>query len=62
MPHIDRFHLSIPGYGPDFSNYKESKIILKLLLDRNIMGTIEIQSLNKKINAIKDIYSFFAEE
>ena len=62
LPHIDRFHLSIPGYGPDFRNYKESKIILKLLLDRNIKGTIEIQSLNKNKNAIKDIYSFFVKE
>lgn len=62
LPHIDRFHLSIPGYGTDFRNYKESKIILKLLLDRNIKGTIEIQSLNKNKNAIKDIYSFFAKE
>ena len=62
LPHIDRFHLSIPGYGPDFRNYNESKIILKLLLDRNIKGTIELQSLNKKENAIKDIYSFFTNE
>ncbi|MDA9811675.1 hypothetical protein N9C07_05605 [Flavobacteriaceae bacterium] len=62
LPHIDRFHLSIPGYGTDFWNYKESKIISKLLLDKDIKGTIEIQSINKKENAIKEVYNFFTKE
>lgn len=57
---IERFHLSVPGYGYNFEDHKFSIELLNLFLSNKIKGTIEIQnfinfdinSFLNKINAI----------
>lgn len=49
---IERFHLSIPGYGYEFKDHKLSIELLNLFLSNKIKGTIEIQNFtNFDINS-----------
>jgi hypothetical protein len=43
---IDRFHLSVPGYGTNFVDYEEIEYILDVLINSGKPGTIEIQNFN----------------
>lgn len=62
IPQIERFHLSIPGYGTDFWKYPQLKKIFKIFRENKIKGTIEIQSFNNNVNAIKEIHSFITKQ
>lgn len=53
---IDRFHLSVPGYGFDFENYEIALKLTKLFLSNGIKGTLEIQNYsNLNLDKLKTI-------
>ena len=43
---IDRFHLSIPGYGTNFNDYNELEYVLDVLINSGKPGTVEIQNFD----------------
>lgn len=43
---VDRFHLSVPGYGTNFNDYQELEYVLDVLIDSGKSGTIEIQNFD----------------
>lgn len=56
---IDRYHLSVPGYGHNFHDYPITKNILKLFNDNSIRGTFEIQRKKKDEIIIEKTLQYF---
>jgi len=55
LPFIERFHLSVPGYGMNFTDFPILKDIYQELIRNKIKGTIEIQNRKKNEN-IKKVF------
>lgn len=55
LKEIERYHISVPGYSYNFSEYPQIKEWISILDSNNIKGIIEVQNHNEKNNLIEEI-------
>jgi hypothetical protein len=53
--YIKRFHVSVPGYSYNFSDYPQIKDWVYLLTKNNIKGVIEVQNYTEGVMFQKEI-------